>query len=103
MADLFLDPDWWTCAKGFRLANGRTFNSGEYVDDVDVLVPNSDEWIPCRPLDKYADLYKVFANVRTSDDLLRFYNDCGPLLGNDPNWGDPVPAALQTTWLFREL
>jgi hypothetical protein len=103
MADPFFELDWWTCPKGFRLANRRLLNSGEYVDDVDVLVPNSEERIPYRPLDKYPDLSNVFANVRTSDGLLNFYNSYGPLLEHDSNWGDPVPGALQTTQLFREL
>jgi hypothetical protein len=103
MAELFVDLEWWTCPGGFRLASRQSLNPGEPLDEVEVIVPNSRERLPYRPLKEYADLYNVFANIKSSAELLKFFDRFGALTTSSANWGDSVPSALQRAGFFREL
>jgi hypothetical protein len=99
MSELFIDLEWWTCPSGFRLANRRELFP-EWGDD-EVVVPNSAQRVPYRPLTKYGDLYNVFANIKSSTELVRFCDSFGPLSQNAV--GDSVADMLRGAEFFREL
>jgi hypothetical protein len=116
MADILIDSEWYKDAKGFRLVPWNSLDSSAQRPG-DCIVANGGKWIPYRPLERFDSLYVVFANVKTSAELLEFINNFGPLtpvgfasgeLGPEPipggaTWGDDVSYGLRQARLFREI
>jgi hypothetical protein len=108
MADFLIDFEWFRCPEGYRLvhasetARARGEPPGSYPD-CDWIVPNSDERIPYRPLDRYDMLCNVFAGIKTPNDLLKFVELYGPLTTTSTQWGDSVPELLRHVQYFRGL
>jgi hypothetical protein len=71
-------------------------------DDV-WIVPNSNQRIPYRPLERYDSLCNVFAKVKSASDLLKFVELFGPLTRIMPNWGDSVADCLKCAHRMHSL
>jgi hypothetical protein len=100
--------DWFRCPKGYRLVRAKEVaralgqHPSSYPDE-DWVVPNSEERVGYRPLDKYDLLCVAFSKVKTPDDLLGFIDLYGPLTRSSPVWGDSVPGCLRSSRRFYEL
>jgi hypothetical protein len=108
MVDFRTDFEWFRCPKGYRLVHASETaralgEDPESYPDCDWIVPNSDEQIPYRPLERYDTLCNVFAKIQTADDLLRFIEMYGPLTRTSTGWGDFVIERLQSAQYFRGL
>jgi hypothetical protein len=99
MADFLIDVVCYRCPSGYEIV--REAKDGRGPSD----------WIVCKsyerisyPLRPYDKLCNVFANIKTSDDLLKFVKRFGPLAeSDDPSLGDHISDCLGVAKLFREL
>jgi hypothetical protein len=100
MTTFLVELDWWRDPKGYRL-EGSEANPRERR-----VVRRGGKLVPCRPLDRCEDLFRIFANhVRSAETLLEFVNNFGALTraGDDPKKGDPVAELLDHAGRMREL
>src|SRR5262249_13940126 len=107
MSDPLIDLEWWVCPSGYRLTDlwsvdPRLKNSAANPN-AQVIIRNGPERVSYRPLDQWNDLYLVFSNVRTADQLLRFIEQYGELLPGNSAWGDFVEQGLKNAQFFRDL
>jgi hypothetical protein len=108
MADFLIDFDWFRCPKGYKLVHASETarargEQPESYPDCDWIVPNSDERVWYRPLDRYDTLCNIFAGIKTSKDLLKFIELYGPLTRTSTAWGDFVSDHLKSAEFIRNL
>jgi hypothetical protein len=97
MATFAIDLDWWRCPQGYRVARAETHPDEEWI------VPNTNERIMYRPLDKNDMVCLVFAKVRTQEGLIEFIKAYGPITRTSTVWGDSIPTCLRWAQRFQEL
>lgn len=109
MADVFIDLEWFRCPEGYRFTTagdafpGKNWRKTWPDLDEEVLARNSGVCAPYRPLDQSGggDLYLIFANIRSKENLWQFVQQFGPISSNFP--GDSVSWWLRTAKVFRDL
>jgi hypothetical protein len=123
MFDVLADFEWYRDQKGYRIVPfgslvvpNAPWKKSAAHDNVPWIVPNGkrDGAAQYKPFARHGDLCTAFASVKTSEALVRFVNDHGPLTWNgfhrrsDPYFGEfpagePVPLGLANAEMFREL
>jgi hypothetical protein len=112
MNPLLIDFEWAKHSGGYKLipararrppTEGESLLAADYGDPESV-VPNGGTLLPYRPLEKFDVLFKAFANLKTSDDVLGFIQKFGPItkrgLGHSR---EEVPRVLVLSGVFRAL
>jgi hypothetical protein len=103
MTAFSIDFDWFRCPQGYRVVRSGDIERRIANPDDLWIIPNSDERVFYRPLEKYDLLYIAYAQVKTLDHLLKFINLYGPLVRTSTVWGDSVSAGLRISQLFRDI
>ncbi|MFZ0423447.1 MAG: hypothetical protein WAL80_11270 [Xanthobacteraceae bacterium] len=114
---LLIDFEWWKDANGYRLVEAEaakpiilradgievTPTLMERIGKPQRVVPNSGNRLSCRPLNKFAELYKAFASIETAESVLWFIKSYGPLTeaGLEPSRGEDVSYVLEHAESFR--
>ena len=116
---LLIDFEWSKDAKGYRLVDPEPARPPpivhpdfqfeirptflEMIGKPQRVVPNGGNSVTYRPLNKFGELYKAFANIKTAEDVLSFIANYGPLTeaGLQPDSGEEVPRVLEHAEAFR--
>lgn len=108
MAELLIDFEWWRDAKGYRMADSERPELEPALEyhPLGIRVLSSKplrvyrlggELKPYRPLDRFASLFKQFADgAKSPAGLLDFIVKFGPLTedGLDETFGEPVQGII---------
>jgi hypothetical protein len=117
---LLINFEWWKDSKGYRLVEAepgrrpQRFTHPVFGHEVEEsglardwgkpqrVVPRGGKRIPHRPLDKFSDLFKSFSKIKTSEDVLHFIQEFGPLTvdGLSPDHGENVESVVQYAHAF---
>jgi hypothetical protein len=123
MFDVLADFEWYRDQKGYRIVpfgslapNSPWKKKSAAHDDVPWIAPRGDggDLRKYKPFASGGDVCTAFASVSTSEALVRFVNDYGPLtwsafrrqndlLSEHAPVGEPVPLGLANAEMFREL
>lgn len=108
MTIVSIDLDWFRCPKGYRIVHAAEIahacdEDPKSYPDEDWIVPNGDERVSYRPLDKNDTICIAFSRVRTPESLLEFIKLYGPLTRSSPQWGDSIPGCLRCARQFYDL
>ncbi len=109
MADVFIDLEWFRDPEGYRFTTaadaypGKNWRKTWPDADEELIARNSGVWAPYRPLDQSGggDLYLIFANIRSKENLWQFVQQFGPITSDFP--GHSVSWALRQAKVFRDL
>jgi hypothetical protein len=108
MATVSIELDWFRCPNGYRIVHAAEIaracdEDPKSYPDEDWIVPNSNERVNFRPLDKNDMICIAFSRVRTPESLLGFIKLYGPLIRSSPQWGDSIPGCLRWARGFYDL
>jgi hypothetical protein len=108
MATVSIELDWFRCPNGYRIVHAAEIaracdEDPKSYPDEDWIVPNGDERVSYRPLDKNDMICVAFSRVRTPESLLGFIELYGPLTRSSPQWGDSIPGCLRWARQFYDL
>jgi hypothetical protein len=116
MAGILSDFDWYRHRKGYRMVSWRDLFGPEptYAFERALWITPmraEDDVVKYRPFVRDANICDAFASVKTPDQLLRFFNDHGPLTGRRyfrpppdyPRVGESVSDGLEMANRFQEM
>jgi hypothetical protein len=107
---LFIDFEWWKDSAGYRVieTQARKIPSAENllsnIPKAARVVPNGGELVSYLPLARSREgLFRVFADIKSPNDVLRFIVNYGPLTeaGLQTDRGEEIPLVLEHAASFR--